>query len=110
MTYKHGSVVLVEDPYKQGHRPFLVVSNDTRPYYGRDYTLAVMTTTEFDEAVALTADEVIEGGLNNYPSYIKPWSLHEFYHSEIYRRAAQVSDDMLRRVADVAHGFMEPNP
>jgi hypothetical protein len=85
-----------------------VVSNETRPYYGRDYTLAVMTTTELDEAVILTAADVIEGGLNSHPSYIKPWSLHEFYHSEIYRRVAQVSDDILRQVADAAHEFMEP--
>lgn len=110
MAYKHGSVVLVEDPYKQGSRPFLVVSNETRPYYGQDYTLAVMTTTEFDEAVKLTADDVLTGGLNHYPSYIKPWALHEFEHGEIHRRVAQVSDDILRRVADAAHELMEPTP
>lgn len=72
MAYKHGSVVLVDDPYKGGSRPFLVVSNDTRPYYGDDYTLAVMTTTEFEKAVRLNAGNVIEGNVNKYPSYIKP--------------------------------------
>ena len=108
MAYKHGSVVLVDDPYKGGRRPFLVVSNDTRPYHGQDYTLAVMTTTEFDEAVQLDAGDVTEGGLNVYPSYIKPWSLHEFEHGEVHRRVAQVSDAILRRVADAAHEFMEP--
>lgn len=100
MAYKQGSVVLVDDPYKQGRRPFLVVSNETRPFYGQDYTLAVMTTTEFTEAVRLTADDVIEGKLDTYPSYIKPWSLHEFEHGEIHRRVAQVSDDVIRAVAD----------
>lgn len=110
MAYKHGSVVLVDDPYKGGSRPFLVVSNDTRPYYGDDYTLAVMTTTEFEKAVRLNAGNVIEGNVNKYPSYIKPWSLHEFEHREIHRRVAQVSDDVLRHVADIAHGFMVPKP
>lgn len=109
MAYKHGSVVLVDDPYKGGRRPFLVVPNDTRPYYGEDYTLAVMTTTEFEEAVRLTPSSVTEGGLNIYPSYIKPWSLHEFEHEEIHRRVAQVSDTVLHRVADAAHEFMEPS-
>lgn len=110
MAYKHGSVVLIDDPYKGGRRPFLVVSNDTRPYYGRDYTLAVMTTTEFEAAVRLDAGGVTEGRLDTYPSYIKPWSLHEFEHGEIHRRVAQVSDDVLRRVADAAHAFMKPAP
>lgn len=75
MAYPQGSVVLVDDPYKRGRRPFLLVSNDTRPYYGEDYTLAVMTTTEFSKAVRLDADDVVAGRLNTYPSYIKPWSL-----------------------------------
>jgi mRNA interferase MazF len=100
MAYKHGSVVLVDDPYKGGRRPFLVVSNETRPYYGEDYTLAVMTTTKFEEAVQLTPDDVIKGDIDRYPSYIKPWSLHEFEHREIHRRVAQVSDDVIRAVAD----------
>lgn len=110
MAYKHGAVVLVDDPYKQGSRPFLVISNDTRPYYGQDYTLAVMTTTTFEEAVRLDATDVIKGDLDSYPSYIKPWSLHEFEHDEIHYRVAQVSGDILRRVATAAHEFMEPNP
>jgi mRNA-degrading endonuclease toxin of MazEF toxin-antitoxin module len=100
MAYKHGSIVLIDDPYKDGRRAFLVVSNDTHPYYGQDCTLAVMTTTEFEEAVKLTAGDVVEGKLDGYPSYIKPWSLHEFYHWEIQHRVAQVSDDIIRAVAD----------
>ena len=110
MAYKHGSVVLASDPYKGGSRPLLVVSNDTRPYHGQDYTLAVMTTTEFDAAVRLDANDLIAGGIDRYPSYIKPWSLHEFEHHELHRRVAQVSDEVLRRVADGAHEFMQPNP
>lgn len=108
MAYKHGSVVLVDDPYKPGSRPFLVVSNDDRPYYGQDYTLAVMTTTQFDEAVRLDDEDVVQGGLHTHPSYIKPWSLHEFEHNEIHQRVAQVSSTIIQRVADAAHAFMEP--
>lgn len=108
MAYPHGSVVIVDDPYKRGRRPFLVVSNDTRPYFGEDYTLAVMTTTEFSEAVQLDADDVVKGRLDTHPSFIKPWSLHEFEHGEIHRRVAHVSDEILRDVATAAHGFMEP--
>lgn len=108
MAYKHGSVVIAPDPYKGGNRPLLVVSNETRPYYGQDYTVAVMTTTEFDEAVRLDAGDVTAGGMNVYPSFVKPWSLHEFEHGEIHRRVAQVSDTVLQQVADAAYEFIEP--
>lgn len=69
MADEHGSVVLVDDPYKGGSRPFLAVSNDTRPYYGENYILVVTTTTEFSKAVRLDADDVVEGQLNIH-SYI----------------------------------------
>lgn len=108
MAYKHGSVVLVDDPYKDGSRPFLVASNDARPYYGQDYTLAVMTTTKFDEAVRLDAEDVVQGSLHTYSSYIKPWSLHEFRHDEIHQRVAQVSNDVIADVADGIARFVEP--
>ncbi|MFC4989352.1 type II toxin-antitoxin system PemK/MazF family toxin [Saliphagus infecundisoli] len=108
MAYAHGSVVIVDDPYKRGRRPFLVVSNDTRPYFGEDYTLAVMTTTEFSEAVQLNANDITEGRLNTFPSFIKPWSVHEFDHDEIDRRVAHVSNEVLDDVADAAYGFIEP--
>lgn len=110
MAYKHGSIVVAEDPYKPANRPFLVVSNSTRPYYGADYTLAVITTSEFDEAVQVNSSDVTEGHLKSYPSYVKPWALHEFEHGEIERRVGQVSDTILRHVADAAYGFMEPLP
>lgn len=109
MAYAQGSVVLVDDPYKRGSRPFLVVSNASRPFHGQDYTLAVMTTSAFADAVELAPNDVVAGGLTAYPSFIKPWSLHEFEHKEIHRKVAQVSDDVIRDVADGITRFVEPN-
>lgn len=96
------------DPYKGGVRPFLVLSNDTRLYYGEDYTLAVLTTTEFNQAIRLEAGNVIEGGLRVYPSFVKSWSLHEFTHDEIHRRVAQVLVAFLEDTAIAAYEFMVP--
>lgn len=53
------------------------------PY--RIFNRAVMTITEFDEAVCLDTGDVTAGGMNVYPSFIKPWSLHEFKHGAIHR-------------------------
>ena len=51
MAYAQGSVVLVENPYADGLRPVMVISNDERPYQGKQYTVAIVTTTERREAV-----------------------------------------------------------
>lgn len=108
MAYTQGAVVLVDDPYKRGSRPFLVVSNDKRPFHGQDYTLAVMTTSAFSDAVKLTPSDVVKGSLHTHPSYIKPWSVHEFEHGDIHRNVAHVSEAVIQEVADGIMRFVEP--
>lgn len=107
MAYAQGSIVLIENPYADGLRPVMVVSNAERPYQGEQYTIAVVTTTERDEAVRLGSDDLIEGSLNVFPSFINPWSVHEFERTEIDRRVAQVSDDVIRAVADGITRYVE---
>lgn len=100
MVYAQGSIVLVENPYADGLRPVMIVSNVDRPYQGKQYTIAIVTTKERDEAIRLGSDDLLEGSLNVLPSFINPWSVHEFEDTEINRRVAQVTDDVIRAVAD----------
>lgn len=109
MPYPHGAVVLRTDPYKPGKRPFLVVSDDTRPYYGNDYTLALMTSQSHGKSIAVKQSDVRDGRLKTYPSYVKPWALHETEHGTIDRQVARVSNDLLREVADAARDLMHPD-
>jgi mRNA-degrading endonuclease toxin of MazEF toxin-antitoxin module len=108
MAYAQGSIVLVENPYADGLRPVMIVSNDERPYQGKQYTFAIVTTTERDNAIRLEADEFTEGSLNVDPSFVNPWSVHEVEHVEIDRRVAQVSDDVIADVADGVSRYVEP--
>lgn len=94
--------------FKGGTRPYLVVSNETRPYYGEEYTVSVITTRERDDAVALGPDCFIEGRLLEYPSYVNPWLLHVFRHEDIDRRVAQVSSSVSQTVADRCYDFVRP--
>lgn len=103
MAYAHGSVVLVPATFKSGIRPYLVVSNSNRPFFGDRYTVAVITSTERQTAVKLTPAVLPEGELKTYPSYVSPWSLHVFPHQEITKRVAQVDDDTMATVADAIH-------
>jgi hypothetical protein len=46
IAYAQGAIVLIEDPYRDGLGPVLVVSNTERSYRGKQYTVAVITRTE----------------------------------------------------------------
>lgn len=103
MAYAQGSVVLAPATFKSGVRPYLVVSNRNRPFFGDRYTVAVITSTEREMAVELTADSLTEGELKTYPSHVSPWSLHVFPRQEITKRVAQVDDSTMTMVADGIH-------
>jgi mRNA-degrading endonuclease toxin of MazEF toxin-antitoxin module len=107
MAYAQGSVVLIEDPYRDGLRPVLVVSNADRPYQGKQYTVAVVTRTEREEAIEVSEAELSEGDLDYYPTYVNPWSLHEFEHEDVDRRVAQVSNTIIREVGLGVYRFVE---
>lgn len=103
MAYVQGSVVLAPATFKTEVRPYLVASNQNRPFFGDRYTVSVITSTERETAVELTADSLTEGELKLYPSYVSPWSLHVFPHQEITKRVAQVDNSTMTAVADGIH-------
>lgn len=103
MAYAQGSVVLAPATFKSGIRPYLIVSNRNRPFFGDRYTVAVITSTERTEAVGLTESSLSEGELKTYPSYVSPWSLHVFPEQEITKRVAQVDEQTMGAVADTIH-------
>jgi mRNA-degrading endonuclease toxin of MazEF toxin-antitoxin module len=103
MAYAQGSVVLAPATFKRGVRPYLVVSNRDRPFYGERYTVAVITSTERAQAVELTESSLTEGELKTYPSYVSPWSLHVFPAQEIHKRVAQVTPETVQTVAETIY-------
>ncbi len=103
MAYAHGSIVLAPATFKSGVRPYLVVSNRNRPFFGDRYTVAVVTSTDREAAIELTAGSLTEGELKTYPSYVSPWSLHVFPHREITKRVAQIDESTTTAVADRIH-------
>jgi mRNA-degrading endonuclease toxin of MazEF toxin-antitoxin module len=106
MAYAHGSVVIAPATFKSGLRPYLVVSNATRPFFGDRYTVAVITSTEREEAIALTEETLTEGTLKTTPSYVSPWSLHVFPDHEITKRVAQIDEPTMETIADRIYQLM----
>jgi mRNA-degrading endonuclease toxin of MazEF toxin-antitoxin module len=107
MAYSQGSVVLAEDMFKNGLRPYLVVSNSTRPFSGEAYTVAVMSTTPRGEAVVVDPEEHIEDGRLNETSFVNPWALYTLRDEVIRRRVAQVSDHITESVCSSASEYIE---
>ena len=103
MAYAQGSIILAPATFKHGVRPYLIVSNQNRPFYGDRYTVAVITSTERQRAVELAATSLTEGELKTYPSYVSPWSLHVFPDQEIVKRVAQVDEETVDTVATKIH-------
>ena len=62
------------------------------------------------EVVGFEPDGLTEGAINVHPSFVNPWSVHEFEHTEIDRRVAQVSPDVIRAVANGIARYVEPSP
>lgn len=107
MAYAQGSVVLAPASFKGGRRPYLVVSNASRPYFGQEYTVTVVTTTEREEATELPSERLAEGRLTHDPSFVNPWSLHVFQHADVDRRVAQVDVELIEEVAGEIHRFVQ---
>ena len=107
MAYAQGSVVLAPATFKTGIRPYLVISNANRPFFGDRYTVVVITSTERNQAVPLTGDTLTKGELKVYPSYASPWSLHVFPDQEIVKRVAQIDEPTMEAVARKIHEFTQ---
>ena len=107
MAYRQGSVVLGPDLFKSGLRPFFIISNEDRPFRGESYTVAVMSTTPREEAVAIVPGEDIEAGRLNKRSYINVWALHTIRDEDINRRVAQVDPSTAKRACQLAKRYIE---
>lgn len=107
MAYSQGSVVLAPSTFKSGLRPYLVVSNENRPFHGDRYTVAVITSTEREEAVPITEAGLREGELKTYPSFVSPWSLHVFPHRDVEKRVAQLEPSVVEDVSNRIRAFTE---
>ncbi|WP_181684699.1 type II toxin-antitoxin system PemK/MazF family toxin [Halorhabdus salina] len=105
MAYAQGSVVIAPATFKGGRRPYLVVSNADRPFFGDRYTVAVVTSTERESAVPIAEQSLTAGELKTYPSYVSPWSMHVFPDQEITKRVAQVDMETMQAVAETIRTF-----
>jgi hypothetical protein len=72
--YDRGSVVVAHDPYgNTPRRPYLVLSDDTHPFAGRQYIAVGITTKEYEPSLPLEGN-FLTGELTER-SFVSPWAV-----------------------------------
>lgn len=100
MTRERGDVVIGTDPFgASGYRPYLVLSNEQHPFAGEEYLTVIITTTERDEAVALTDEPVFVEGELLEPSYANPWNVVTLKEMDITKRVARLQPAVCDEIA-----------
>lgn len=104
--YERGTVVIAADPFKSGsRRPFVLISNQTHLFCDTKYIGATLTTTEIDEAVALSGDDW-EIGSSPRDSYVSPWAVMTLKDAEIDRRVGRLQNSVLEQIADETYEYI----
>lgn len=84
MKYDRGDVVFGADPFDNGKhaRPWLIVSDDSHPFYGEQYMALTLTSKSwYDAGFELRDDYWICGGMP-VDSKVAPWSFGSLHHDD----------------------------
>jgi hypothetical protein len=96
MTYERGYVVVAADPLGDTpRRPYVIVSDDSHPFAGRQYIALGISTQEYSESIPL-AGEFVEGDLNR-ESFVSPWAVVSLRTRHIDRAVAQLSTELTNK-------------
>lgn len=96
--YRRGDVVWHPAPFRDGGRPYVVLSDDTHPFYGEEYVVVGVTTTERERAVALAPETWTEGGAPKQ-SWVSPWYVLTVKHATITDRLGRLTLEATDRIA-----------
>lgn len=96
-TFDRGHVVWHEALFRNSGRPWLVMSDNRHPFYGREYLVAGITTTEREDAIELANNSWDVGGLPR-DSYVSPWFLTTIKHADIERGIGSLSNETIETV------------
>jgi len=96
--YKRGNVVWHPAPFRDGGRPYVVLSDDDHPFYGEEYVVIGVTTTERKQAVALTPETWAKGGAPK-PSWASPWYVLTVKDATITDRLGRLTSETTDEIA-----------
>jgi len=104
-AFDRGHVVWHPSLFKDGGRPYLVLSDESHSFHGEEYIVAGVTTTERADAVVLTPDDWKVGG-HPKESYVSPWFVATLKHAGIDRGVGAVSEGVVEEVGKEVAGYV----
>lgn len=110
MKYDRGDVVYGRDPFDNGTeaRPWLIVSDDSHPFYGEQYVAFTLTSkTWYDEGYELRDDDWVRGGMPA-DSKVVTWGQASLDHEDIDhdRWQGTLTTDAVDACAERAANYM----
>lgn len=106
MVYERGTVVKGPDLFG-GHdyRPYVCVSDDSHPFHDEEALYVAVTTTRRAIAIPLTDDDFVTGGLP-YESYVNPWSITSFRHSDIQEQEGILVEETIEKIIQESANYL----
>ena len=97
-AYSRGDVLWHSAPFREGGRPYVVLSDEHHPFYGEEYLVAGVTTTERDGAIELTPNMWAEGGAPKR-SWASPWYILTLKHETVTDRLGRITTETTNQIA-----------
>lgn len=104
--FQRGDVVWHKAPFKEDKkRPFVIVSDASRPFHGEEYTVVALTTSPKEETIPLDSPDWLFGEMDDQ-SHASPWFAFTIKHDRIAAPQGSLTADATDRMAKAAaHNF-----
>jgi mRNA-degrading endonuclease toxin of MazEF toxin-antitoxin module len=92
-------------PFKSSAaRPWLVISDERRPFSHAECIALAMTTQEYTEGIAVLDEAWIEGRAD-VQSYISPWFVTTIKLREFHDQQGPLTPDLVTQAVEALHGY-----
>lgn len=101
-AFQRGDVVWHKAPFKEDKkRPFVIVSDASRPFHGKEYTVVALTSSEKRETIALHSNDWLFGEMDD-DSHASPWFAFTIKHARIAAAQGSLTEEATDRIAKAA--------
>ena len=100
MPADRGEVIVGPDPFSDSdYRPWVVLSDDTHPFYQEEFMCAAMTRTQRSDSIPLPDSAFVSGSGLPQSSYASPWAVTTLKNSDVQHTYGRLDPDVTDRIA-----------
>ena len=106
MAYDRGDVVKGPDFFgTSSARPWVCIQEESHPFGKEEGIFVAITTTRRSEAIPLTDEDFISGGLPE-TSYVNPWTVTTIKHIDIQHREGVLKEETIETIVKDLCGYV----